>query len=81
MILKEKFLSQCASDMRIKLQHLQQQNPDASLDEMVQTAPILFIIENRRGRPRPRKGIKGKRQGVLRCWPHSKEALWQTLSL
>ena len=34
-ILKGKFLSQCASDIRIKLQQLQQQDPAASLDEMV----------------------------------------------
>ena len=34
-ILKEKFLSQCAPDIRIKLQYLQQQGPAASLDEMV----------------------------------------------
>ena len=38
-ILKDKFLSQCASDIRIKLQQLQQQNPDASSDEMVQIDP------------------------------------------
>ena len=38
MILKDKFLSQCASDIRIKLQQLQQQDPASSLDEMVQTA-------------------------------------------
>ena len=36
-ILKDKFLSQCASDIRIKLQQLQYQDPAASLDEMVQT--------------------------------------------
>ena len=35
--LKDKFLSQCASDIRIKLQKLQQQDPAASLDELVQT--------------------------------------------
>ena len=34
-ILKKKFLSQCAPDIRIKLQYLQQQGPAASLDEMV----------------------------------------------
>ena len=38
MILKDKFLSQWASDIRINLQQLQQQDPAASLDEMVQTA-------------------------------------------
>ena len=42
MILKDKFLSQCASDIRIKLQQLQQQNPAASSDEMVQTATNTF---------------------------------------
>ena len=42
MILKDKFLSQCASDIRIKLQLLQQQDLAASLDEMVQTATNTF---------------------------------------
>ena len=42
MILKDKFLFQCASDIRIKLQQLQQQDPAASLGEMVQTAPNTF---------------------------------------
>ena len=41
-ILKDKFLSQCASDIRIKLQQLQQQDSAASLDEMVQTATNTF---------------------------------------
>ena len=41
-ILKDKFLSQCASDIRIKLQQLQQQDPAASLDEMIQTATNTF---------------------------------------
>ena len=40
-ILKDKFLSQCASDIRIKLQQLQQ-DPGASLDEMVQIATNTF---------------------------------------
>ena len=40
--LKDKFLSQCASDIRIKLQQLQQQDPASSLDEMVQTATNTF---------------------------------------
>ena len=48
MILQDKFLSQCASDITIKLQQLQQQGPAASLDEMVQTAPIPFITEQER---------------------------------
>ena len=41
-ILKDKFLSQCASDIRIKLQWLQQQDPASSLDEMVKTAINTF---------------------------------------
>ena len=41
-ILKDKFLSQCASDIRIKLQQLQQQDPAACLDKMVQTATNTF---------------------------------------
>ena len=41
-ILKDKFLSRCASDIRIKLQQLQQQDSAASLDEMVQTATNTF---------------------------------------
>ena len=41
-ILKDKFVSQCASDIRIKLQWLQQQDPAASLDEMIQTATNTF---------------------------------------
>ena len=41
-ILKDKFLSQCASDIRIKLRQLQQQDPAASSEEMVQTATNNF---------------------------------------
>ena len=42
MILKDKFLSQCASNNRIKLQELQQKDPASPLDEMVQTATNTF---------------------------------------
>ena len=79
-ILKDKFLLQCASDIRLKLQQFQQQDSAASLDETVQTAKIYFITEHKRGRPRPRKGRKGKRPGMPRCWPASREALRQTPS-
>ena len=75
-ILKDKFLSHCASDIRIKLQQLQEQDPAASLDEMIQTATNNFITENSRGRPRSRKGRQGKRQGIPRCCLPSREALW-----
>ena len=41
-ILKDKFLSQCASDITIKLQQLQYQEPAASLDEIVQIVTSIF---------------------------------------
>ena len=41
-ILKDKFLLQCASDIRLKLQQFQQQDSAASLDEMVQKATNTF---------------------------------------
>ena len=37
---------------------------------------IPFITENGRGKPRARKGRKGKRQGMPRCWLPSRETLW-----
>ena len=74
-ILKDKFLSQCASDTRIKLQQLQQQDPASSLERWSSQPPIPFITENRRRRPRPKRGREGKRQGMPRCWPPSREAL------
>ena len=46
-ILKDKFLSQCASDIRIKLQQLQQKDPSASLNGMVQTATSTFYNRER----------------------------------
>ena len=44
MILKDKFLSQCASDIRIKLQQLQHQDAAASLDETAQIAAQLYLL-------------------------------------
>ena len=41
-ILRDRVLSQCAAEIRIKLQQLQQQNPAVSLDEMLQTATHTF---------------------------------------
>ena len=41
-ILKDKFLFQCTSDIRIKLQQLQQQDSAASIEEMVQRATNPF---------------------------------------
>ena len=42
MILKDKLLFQCASDIKIKLQQLQLQDPVDSLNEMVQTVTNTF---------------------------------------
>ena len=58
-ILKDKFLSQYASDIRIYLQQLQQQDPAACLDEMVQTT--TNTLYNRRRRSRLREREKRKR--------------------
>ena len=78
-ILKDKFLSQCASDSRIKLQQLQQQNPVASLDEMVQTATNTFYNREQDKKAKVQEKER-KRQGMPRCWLPSREALWQTPS-
>ena len=64
MILKDKFLSQHASDIRIKLQQLQLQDPAASLDEMVQTATNIFY--NRTGKGGQGLG-KGKKERDKAC--------------
>ena len=42
MILKDKIQSQCASDIRKKLQQIQQQDPAAFLAEMVQIVNNTF---------------------------------------
>ena len=57
-ILKDKFLSQCASDIRIKLQQLQQQNPATSLDEMIQTATNTFYNREQRKEAKAQTGEK-----------------------
>ena len=79
-ILKDKFLPQCASDIRIKLQQLQKQNPAASLDEMVQTATNTFYNREQEKEAKVQEREEGKRQGMPRCWPPSREALRQTPS-
>ena len=79
MILKEKFLSQCASDIRIKLQQLEQQDPSASLDEMVPTATnaIYNREQERKAKAQEREKRKETRHAQMLL---SREALWQTLS-
>ena len=57
MILKDKFLSQCASDIRTKLQ---QQDPAASLDEMVQTATNTFYNREQEKEAKPQEREKKK---------------------
>ena len=57
-ILRDRFLSQCAAEIRIKLQQLQQQDPAASLDEMVQTATNIFYNRTGEGGQGPGKGEK-----------------------
>ena len=79
-ILKDKFLSQCASDIRIKLQQLQQQDPAASLDEMVQTATNTFYNGEQEKEAKAQEREKRKETGMPRCWLPSREALWQTPS-
>ena len=78
MILKDKFLFQRASDIKIKLQQLQQQDPAASLDEMIQTATNTFY--NREQDREAKEREKRKETFMPRCWLPSREALWQTLS-
>ena len=66
-ILKDKFLSQCASDIRIKLQQLQQQDSAASLDEMVQTATNTFYNreQEREAKAQEREKRKEKREAQM----------------
>ena len=78
-ILKDKFLSQCTSDIRIKLQQLQQQGPAAFLNEMVQTATNIFYNREQEKEAKAQEREK-RRQGMPRCWPPSREALRQTPS-
>ena len=64
-ILKDKFLSQCASDIRIKLQQLQQQDPAASLDEMVQTATIYNREQEKEAQAQERERRKKTRHAQM----------------
>ena len=79
-ILKDKFLSKCTSDITIKLQLLQQQNPDASSDEMVQIATNTFYNREQEREAKAQERERRKETRHARCWPPSREALWQTPS-
>ena len=59
-ILKDKSLSQCASDIRTKLQQLQQQDPAASLDEMVQTATNTFYRRKQKREAKAQERVRNK---------------------
>ena len=77
-ILKDKFWTQCALYIRIKLQQVQQQDPDGSLDEMVQS-PIPFITEQER-EAKAQEREKRKETRHAQMLATFQEALWQTLS-
>ena len=79
-ILKDKFLSQCASDIRIKSQQLQQQDPAASLDEMVQTATNTFYNREQEREAKAQEREKRKETRHAQMLATFQEALWQTLS-
>ena len=57
-ILKDTFPSQHVSDIRIKLQQLQQQDPTASIDEMVQTATNTFYNREQQREAKPQEREK-----------------------
>ena len=67
MTLKDKFLSQCASDIRIKIQQLHQQDTAASLDEMVQRATKTFYNreQEREAKAQEREKRKEKREAQI----------------
>ena len=63
MILKDKFLSKCASDIRIKLQQLQQQDSAGSLYKMVQTATNNFYNREQEKEAKAQEREKRKKTG------------------
>ena len=67
MILKDKCLSHCTSDIRIKLQKLQQQGPTASLDAMVQRTTNTFQNreQKREAKTQEREKRKEKRHAQM----------------
>ena len=69
----------CASDIRIKLQQLVQQDPSASLDETVQTATNAFYNNEQERKAKAQEREKRIETRHALMLP-SREALWQTLS-
>ena len=62
-ILKDKFLPQCAPDIRIKLKQLQHQNLASSLDEMVHTATNTFYNREEEKEAKAQEREKRKEKG------------------
>ena len=62
MILKDKFLSQCVSDIKIKLRQLQQQVSAASLEEVVQTATNTFYNREKEREAKAQKRERRKEE-------------------
>ena len=73
-ILENKLLPQCASNIRIKLKKLQQ-DPVTLLDEMIQTATNANQEPKKESKAQERE--KWRRQGMLRCWPPSRDTVWK----
>ena len=79
-ILKDKFLSQCASDVKIKLQQLQQQDPASSLDEMVQTATNTFYNREQEKEAKAQERERRKETRYAQMLAAFQRALFQTLN-
>ena len=79
-ILKDKFLSQCASDIRIKLQ-LQKQDPAASLDEMIQTATNTFYNREQQREAKAQERERRKEIRHAQMLVTLQGSLMQTLSI
>ena len=80
MILKDKFLSQYASDIRIELQQLQQQDPASSLDEMVQTATNTFYKREQGREVNAQERERRKETRHAQMLATLQGSLWQTPS-
>ena len=63
-ILKDKFLSQCSSDIRIKLQQLQQQDPAAS-DRQDGPDSHQYLLWQRKAKTQERKKRKETRHAQM----------------
>ena len=76
MLLKDKFLFQCALDIIIKLQQLQQQDLAASLDKMVQIATNTFYRREQEREAKAQKRAKRKEIRHAQMLAIPRDALW-----